>query len=145
MLGERLSALSRQPEREPDESRPTIEQLARLRAERVQVRMNAAALEERGAALGAERASALWDDVAVGRVAPLDFFDEGDRTYVLLPTDDAAPPAPRRTLAPRETEVVRRAAAGLANKEIAFELGISLNTVGSAWRRQSKSSASRRA
>jgi DNA-binding CsgD family transcriptional regulator len=132
MLAERLSALSRQPERDSDGSRLTIEQLARLRAERVRVRMNAAALEERGSPLGAEQASALWDDVAAGRVAPLDFFDEGERTYVLLPAANAAPPAPRRPLAPREAEVVRRAAAGLANKEIAFELGVSLNTVGSA-------------
>ncbi len=116
------------------ESGPTIEELGRLRAEQVRLRMHAAELEARARTLGGDEAAALWDEVASGRVAPLDLFDHGDRTYVLLPARQGAPVAPRRPLTRRESEVVRRAAAGLANKEIAFELGISLNTVGSALR-----------
>jgi DNA-binding CsgD family transcriptional regulator/GAF domain-containing protein len=128
-ISARLRTLSAAPERE-QQARPTLEELGRLSAERVHVRMHAAEMERRAQRLEAERAGALWSDVTSGRVAPLDRFDQGDRTYVLLPA--AETPLPRRPLTEREADVVRRAAAGLANKEIAFELGISLNTVGSA-------------
>lgn len=131
-VAERLRALARAPEGASATERPTIEELGRLRAEQVRVRLHAAALERGGVALDAQAADALWSEVAAGRVTPLDCFDEGDRTYLLLPIVDARTPAPRRPLTAREAQVVARAAAGLSNKEIAFELGISVNTVGSA-------------
>jgi DNA-binding CsgD family transcriptional regulator len=129
-ISARLKMLSADPEAE-GRARPTLEELGRLSAERVHVRMHAAEMERRAQRLGSEQAGALWSDVICGRVAPLDRFDHGDRTYVLLPAAESAPSL-QRPLTGREAEVVRRAAAGLANKEIAFELGISLNTVGSA-------------
>jgi DNA-binding CsgD family transcriptional regulator len=129
-IAARLEALAAEPEGAAA-PRPTIEDFGRQRAERTQVRMHAAALERQSLALADEQAGALWDAVLAGRVAPLDCFDAGDRTYLLLP-NRSAPSPPRRPLTRREAEVVGRVAAGLANKEIAFELGISLNTVGSA-------------
>jgi DNA-binding CsgD family transcriptional regulator/GAF domain-containing protein len=129
-IAARLQAFARE-QSAPTGVHPTIEDLGRLHAERTQLRVHAAEMEACAARLGLEQAGALWDAVVSGHVAPLDYFEQGDRTYLLLSSSDAAPVALRRPLTRREAEVVCRVAAGLANKEIAFELGISLNTVGS--------------
>jgi DNA-binding CsgD family transcriptional regulator len=128
-IGVRLEALSGDVEPAPA-ARPTIEEIGRTRAERTRVRLHATELERNATPLDDAQVAALWEAVASRRLAPLDCFDQGDRHYVLLPSSPSAAEAPRRPLAPREMEVVRLAALGLANKEIAFELGISINTVG---------------
>lgn len=51
-----------------------------------------------------------------------------DAIGTLLPSPDYNP-EPSETLTPRETDVLRLAAGGLINKEIADRLGISLHTV----------------
>jgi DNA-binding CsgD family transcriptional regulator len=115
-IAARLQALA--PEAEPD--------LGRLSAERTLLRLRARELE-RDARLPDDEAAALWDAMIDRRIAPLDTFDHGDRTYIVLPVPEADRATP---LTPREHEVVALAAAGLANKQIAFELGIATNTVG---------------
>jgi DNA-binding CsgD family transcriptional regulator len=130
LIATRLRAFARESEA-PTGAHPTIEELGRLRAERTRLRLHAAEMEEHAVQLGIDRAGALWDAVISGHVAPLDYFEQGERTYILLSSSEAAPLGPGRPLTRREAEVVCRVAAGLANKEIAFELGISLNTVGS--------------
>jgi DNA-binding CsgD family transcriptional regulator/GAF domain-containing protein len=128
-IAARLHSFAEEPERAAAEANPSFEELGRMRAERVRARLQAAADE--GEELDALEAARLWDEVAAGRLAPLDCFDEGDRTYLLLPAGGGAPAASARPLTHREREVVGRAAAGQSNKEIAFDLDISLNTVGS--------------
>jgi DNA-binding CsgD family transcriptional regulator len=127
-VGERLGAFAGEV-RPPVTVRPSFEDGGRLRAERMVVRLRAAELEASAAAWTEEDAAALWGSLETNRIAPLDCFDEGDRRYVVLPVEADEPPE-RNALTQREREVVERAAAGLANKEIAFELAISPNTVG---------------
>jgi DNA-binding CsgD family transcriptional regulator len=129
-IADRLESFTREPEGGAMGSRPSIEDLGRLSAERTQVRMHAAEMEQKAPRLTDAQARTLWEAVVAGHIAPLDYFDAGDRTFVLLPSSEAGPQLPSRALTPRECEVVSRVAAGLANKEIAFELGISINTVG---------------
>jgi DNA-binding CsgD family transcriptional regulator/GAF domain-containing protein len=130
-IAARLQTFARAPESPRPAARPTIEDLGRLHAERTRARIHARELERQAVRLSDQEAGALWDALVSGEAAPLEYFDAGDRTYVLLPSPESAVPAPRRPLTRREAEVVCRVASGLANKEIAFELGISLNTVGS--------------
>lgn len=100
----------------------------KLRAERTRIRMQVEELERAAVPLDDAHTDELWTAFAGGDLVPIDMFDREDRTYVLLSPPDEPPPAPELT--PREMDVVTRAAAGMANKEIAFELGISPNTVG---------------
>jgi DNA-binding CsgD family transcriptional regulator/GAF domain-containing protein len=124
LIGARLASL--------DRAASSLEQHARLTAERTQVRMHAAALEDASPRLPDAEADALWDAVVARHVTPIDMFDRGDRTYVLLPAEPVR--LARRPLTRREAEIVARAADGLANKAIGYELGISQNTVGAALR-----------
>jgi DNA-binding CsgD family transcriptional regulator/GAF domain-containing protein len=131
-IAARLQELVREPENLSAGSRPTIEELGRLRAECTQVRLHAIEIEKQGEELSADEAGALWDALAAKQIAALDSFDRGDRSYVLIPASEIDPLPVRRPLTRREIEVVGHLASGLANKEIAYELGISLNTVGAA-------------
>lgn len=128
-VGRRIDELSRESDDGPRE-RPSIEDLGRLAAERTRLRLRAGEIES-SAPLPGEQARALWQAMTARELSPLDMFEHGDRTYVLLPVPEA--PAIEH-LTPREIEVARRAAAGLADKEIAFELAISPNTVAAALR-----------
>jgi len=130
-IAARLDALARVPERPPARSQATIEDLGRLCADRTHVRLNARVLEAGATRLGDDEARALWEALSARHVTPLDSFEDGERTYVLLQAPHAEPP-PRAQLTRRESQVVSRMAAGLATKEIAFELGISYNTVAAA-------------
>jgi DNA-binding CsgD family transcriptional regulator len=128
-IATRLLDLAREPESAPAGARTTIEDLGRQCAERTHVRLHADALEARATPLGDDEAGALWDAVAARHLTPLDWFDKGDRTYVVL---QAAEPPPRQRLTRREAQVVSRVAAGLGTKEVAFELGIAPSTVATA-------------
>ncbi|HEY0254652.1 MAG TPA: LuxR C-terminal-related transcriptional regulator [Kofleriaceae bacterium] len=101
----------------------------KLRADRTHLRMHVDELEREAVNLDDDRAAAMWESFVDGGVVPVDMFERDDRTYVVLSVEDGEPVV-RPSLTPRETEIVTRVAAGLANKEIAYELGISPNTVG---------------
>lgn len=120
-IGDRLDAFTRADD--------TGDDFGKLRAERTRIRMHVDELEREAVQLDDDHTHAMWESFVDGAVVPVDTFDREDRTYVLLPAQDvtAAPSAP---LTRRESDVVVRVAAGMANKEIAFELGISPNTVG---------------
>jgi DNA-binding CsgD family transcriptional regulator len=73
----------------------------------------------------AANASSEQIDAALRAVAAgLRITDETDRTFDALDENDAQP-----LLTPREIEVLTAVSNGLANKEIARDLGISLHTV----------------
>jgi DNA-binding CsgD family transcriptional regulator len=61
-------------------------------------------------------------------------FELDGRSYILA---IASPPGACR-LSPRELEVVRKAAAGAANKEIAYDLGLAHSTVRALLRRAAR-------
>lgn len=83
-----------------------------------------------------EEALRLWQELAAGGWSVVDAFDSDGRRYlVALPRDE--PPA-RPPLSTREAEAARLAAAGLANKAIAWELSLSTPTVGTLLARAAK-------
>src|SRR5580704_1915349 len=130
-IGGRLAALARDDADEPPR-RASMEALGRLSADRTHVRIRAVELERDAPPLSATEADGLWDALVSRHVTPLDYFERGDRTYVLFPASALERSSLPAMLTPREAEIVARAAAGLANKEIAFELGISQHTVAAA-------------
>lgn len=69
-----------------------------------------------------------WSAVIAGRWSLVDRFDADGRRFVLAYRNPPGALDPRR-LTPREEHVTTLAALGRANKEIAFELGISQSTV----------------
>lgn len=76
----------------------------------------------------------LWDGVVEGRWRLFDHLDtDGTRFVVLVPVhrDEAR----KHRLSTREREVARRVAQGAANKEIAYDLDISLASVATHLRR----------
>jgi len=121
-LGQRLDTLARSTAGDDDD-------FGKLRAQRTRIRMQVDDLERDAIPLDDVRTGEVWESFATGGVVALDTFDRDDRTYVLLPAR-ARRPAPHQPLTRRESDVAVRAAAGMANKAIAFELGISPNTVG---------------
>jgi DNA-binding CsgD family transcriptional regulator len=129
-IAARLLAFAREPEDPPPRTRSTVEDLGRLSAERTQVRIHVDAMERRAVRLADDEAGALWEAVASRHITPLDYFEKGDRTYVLLSSPEPAPTVAGGRLTRRESEVVSWVAAGFATKEIAFELDVSPNTVG---------------
>ena len=76
----------------------------------------------------------LWDGVVEGRWRLYDHVDtDGARFIVLVPVEPAQ--ARKHRLSTREREVARRVAHGVANKEIACDLDISLASVATYLRR----------
>jgi DNA-binding NarL/FixJ family response regulator len=69
-----------------------------------------------------------WSAVIAGRWSLVDRFDADGRRFVLAYRNPPGVLDPRR-LTPREERVTTLAAVGRANKEIAFELGVSQSTV----------------
>ena len=77
----------------------------------------------------------IWRGIIDGRWSLFDEVDTDGKRYMIL-VETGAPPAGRRgRLSPRELQVCLRAARGLTNKEIAFDLGLSLSSVATHLRR----------
>jgi len=76
-----------------------------------------------------ERAIALWQAMVAGRWSLLDHFDSDGRRFVLAHRNEADVPDVRG-LTQRERQVAAYAELGHSNKVIAYELGLSLGTVG---------------
>jgi DNA-binding NarL/FixJ family response regulator len=69
------------------------------------------------------RAVAAWKGLVDARWSLVDWFDSDGSSYLLAHRNDG-PLAPLELLTERERQVVALAALGLANKMIAYELGI---------------------
>jgi DNA-binding CsgD family transcriptional regulator len=76
-----------------------------------------------------ERDVAAWKALVEARWSLVDHFEHDGNFYMVAHRNDAAA-APIRLLTERERQVVALAAMGLANKMIAYELGIATSTVG---------------
>jgi DNA-binding CsgD family transcriptional regulator len=77
----------------------------------------------------------IWNGIIDGRWSLFDHIDTDGRRYVVLVETGAPSPQARRSLSSRESEVCLLAAEGLTNKEIAYELGLSLSSVATLLRR----------
>lgn len=77
----------------------------------------------------------IWNGIINGRWSLFDHIDTDGRRYVVLVETGAPSPPARRSLSSRESEVCLLAAEGLTNKEIAYELGLSLSSVATLLRR----------
>ncbi len=77
----------------------------------------------------------LWSGVIDGRWSLHDHVDTDGKRYVILVETDGTPPAQRGRLTSRELHVCQRAARGLTNKEIAYDLNVSLSSVATYLRR----------
>ena len=128
-LGARLRDLARPEDERTDGARLACEEVARRRAARGLLRRRAITQDAPGEPLDGEQIEDLWKALERHETAPVDIFDHGDRRYLVLVEDDAGPP-PARPLSARQAEIARRAALGQSNKQIAFDLGISVATVG---------------
>lgn len=76
-----------------------------------------------------EPALALWRGLVEGRWSLLDQFESDGRRY-LVARPNTVQAAPLRRLSPAERQVTALAALGRTNKLIAYELGVSVGTVG---------------
>ncbi len=76
-----------------------------------------------------ETALATWQGLAAGRWSLVDRFESDGRRYVIAHRNDPDVVDPR-ALTLTERQVAGLAALGRSNKVIAYELGISVNTVG---------------
>lgn len=76
----------------------------------------------------------IWNGIIDGRWSLFDHIDTDGRRYVVL-VETGEPTPSERQLSSRESEVCLLAAEGLANKEIAYELGVSLSSVATLLRR----------
>jgi DNA-binding CsgD family transcriptional regulator len=76
-----------------------------------------------------ERALAVWRALVESRWSLVDHFERDGRRYLLAQRNDPHAP-PVALLTDRERQVVALAALGHANKAIAYELGITVSTVG---------------
>jgi DNA-binding NarL/FixJ family response regulator len=76
-----------------------------------------------------DRALGLWRGLVEARWSFIDRFDAGGRRYLVAIRNDPRVAHPR-ALTERERQVVALAAVGRANKNIAYELGLSLGVVG---------------
>jgi DNA-binding CsgD family transcriptional regulator len=76
-----------------------------------------------------DEAVAGWQALVRARWSLVDRFDSDGRTFVIAKPNPPSTP-PRRPLTPRETAVVSLAALGRSNKLIAYELGVSVGSVG---------------
>jgi DNA-binding NarL/FixJ family response regulator len=71
----------------------------------------------------------LWRGLVEGRWSLLDQFDSDGRRFLVARANTVQAP-PLRKLSPAERQVVALAALGRTNKLIAYELGVSVGTVG---------------
>jgi DNA-binding CsgD family transcriptional regulator len=76
-----------------------------------------------------DRAVALWRALVAGRWSLLDHFDSDGRRFIVAHRNDAKIPD-KRGLSLREQQVLAHASIGNSNKVIAYELGLSVSTVG---------------
>jgi DNA-binding CsgD family transcriptional regulator len=93
---------------------------AALAAERARGRLR---VEDAGRALG------LWKGLVEAHWSLIESFDTGGRRYLVAIRNDPSVPHPG-ALTLRERQVVALAALGRANKNVAYELGLSLGVVG---------------
>jgi len=70
-----------------------------------------------------------WQALVSGRWSLVDRFESDGRTFLIAKPNPPRPPAVSR-LTPRERAVVALAALGRSNKLIAYEIGLSLSSVG---------------
>jgi DNA-binding CsgD family transcriptional regulator len=75
-----------------------------------------------------ERAIALWRGLVSGKWSLVDHFDEAGRRYIIARRNDPQVRDPR-ALTERERQVALQLSRGLGNKQIAFALDLSVNTV----------------
>jgi DNA-binding CsgD family transcriptional regulator len=78
-----------------------------------------------------------WRALVAGRWSLVETFESDGRRY-LIARPNAPAPATLASLTPRETQVLRAAALGHANKFIAYELGIAPSTVSGALARAAR-------
>lgn len=71
-----------------------------------------------------------WQGLVSGRWSLVDQFDRDGRRYVIARRNDPVLESPR-SLTPQERQVLAYATFGRSNKEIAYELGLSVSTVSS--------------
>lgn len=76
-----------------------------------------------------DQAIALWRGLVSGRWSLLDHFDSDGRRFIIAHRNDAKVPD-KRGLSSRERQVLAHASMGHSNKVIAYELGLSVSTVG---------------
>jgi len=78
---------------------------------------------------GPDAAIEHWQALVSGRWSLVDRFESDERTFLIA---NPNPPRPRVVgrLTPRERAVVELAVLGRSNKLIAYELGLSLSSVG---------------
>lgn len=74
-------------------------------------------------------AIALWRALVAGRWSLIDRFDSDGRRFLVAHRNDARVPD-KRGLTARERQVLAHASLGHSNKAIAYELGLSVSTVG---------------
>lgn len=92
-----------------------------------------------------EECLALWDALIAGRWSLVDTIDSDGRRFLLARKNEPDVVDPR-ALSSREQDVVRQVVWGHANKQIAYDLGISTSTVAEHLRRaQAKLNARTRA
>jgi DNA-binding CsgD family transcriptional regulator len=76
-----------------------------------------------------DEALGIWQGLVDGRWSLLDHFESDGKRFVLAHRNEPETPDVRG-LSPRERQVLAYAAMGHSNKEIAYELGLSISTVG---------------
>lgn len=82
----------------------------------------------------AERAMEIWQGLVAGRWSLVDYFDTDGKRFILAMRN--APDSTRaQALAPQEKRVVALAAMGHRDKEIAYQLGLSVSAVAAAMKR----------
>jgi DNA-binding CsgD family transcriptional regulator len=77
----------------------------------------------------------VWNGIIDGRWSLHDHVDTDGKRYVILVETEGTPRAQRGRLTPREVQVCLGAARGLTNKEIAYDLNVSLSSVATYLRR----------
>jgi DNA-binding CsgD family transcriptional regulator len=76
-----------------------------------------------------ELATRRWRPLVVSRWSLLDEFDSDGRRFVVAVENAPPTHAPRKQLSEREHQVMTQAHLGHSDKEIAYELGLSVSTV----------------
>lgn len=80
---------------------------------------------------GEERSIDVWRGLLNGRWSLVDHIDSDGTRFMLVVENDPAPEGERAVLTHREAQVASYAALGHMNKEIAYELGLSISTIAS--------------
>jgi DNA-binding CsgD family transcriptional regulator len=77
-----------------------------------------------------DEAVELWRGLVAGRWSVVDQFDHDGKRFVVAVPNEPRPRFTGRELTAREAQVTALAARGHSNKLIAYELGLSVSTVG---------------